>query len=233
MRENVYKEYPPIEVVKDYAALLTENIIAKENYLSFYLSNPEDEKLICKSFVPSKTAQNSLNFITKEEEIILTQENISTLPVRDEIIGIFKIIFLLIRQNFEKVDETLLPEYLINKILVKLKIDNLSNIICKNLEILFQNLICNNLLLSHEQISKIISIVEKNENVLNPTHILKSCKVAACVTFIIKEIYEYVTVKAHDSTPILLLRKHRNNLRKMKEKLYRINWILEEKFLKN
>jgi hypothetical protein len=232
MSKEVYSHYPPTEILNEYLCLLQENIFTKENYLSLFMMSPEEEKLICKPFVPSKTAQNGLNFITKEEELLFSHENLVNLPAREEINAILKIIYILIRQNYEKIEENLLGDQLINKILSKMKIDNLSNDTFKILETLFQNVICNNLLLSNDQISKIISIVEKTENVLNPTYILKSCKVIAYVTFIIKEIYEYLTVKAHDGTPILYLRKHRNNLKKLKEKYSKLKKLQEEKKFK-
>ncbi len=126
MSKDVYSEYPPLETLNDYLNLLHENIITKESYLSFYMVSPEQEKLICKPFVPSKTAQNGLNFITKEEELLFSHENLISLPAREEINAILKIIYILLRQNYEKIDENLLGDQLINKILVKMKIDNLS-----------------------------------------------------------------------------------------------------------
>lgn len=126
MSTEVYKEYPPHETVKDYACLLESNIRIKENFISLYLSNPIDEKLISKPFVPSKTAQIGINFITKEDELLFSQENLNNNPAKEEIIGVLKIIYILLRQNYAKLDDTLLGDHLINKILVKMKVENLS-----------------------------------------------------------------------------------------------------------
>ena len=126
MSKEVYREYPAYETLKDYIALLEENIKSKEEYLSLYLSNPIEELLITKPFVPSKTAQIGINFITRQDEQLFSHENLNNIAGKEEVIGVLKIIYILLRQNYEKVDENLLGDYLINKILVKMKVDSLS-----------------------------------------------------------------------------------------------------------
>lgn len=115
-----YQVYNPCNVLEDYTYVLSDKIVKLESVLSQI--NKETENLINKPFKPSKTAQNGLNFITKEDEINLANERIDN----HEIINIFKIIFILIRQNVDKIEPAILPEILINKVLTRLKIDNLS-----------------------------------------------------------------------------------------------------------
>lgn len=117
-----YQEYAPRDVLEDYTFVLTEKISKLESNLAQI--DKETEYLMNKPFKPSKTAQNGLNFITKEDEINLANQRLDN----DEIISIFKIIFVLIRQNTDQIDPALLPEILINKVFKKLKIDNLSKI---------------------------------------------------------------------------------------------------------
>lgn len=120
-------------MIKDYSCLINEKIIKFETYFSdlysLHSANQDIEKLINKPFTPSKTAQNSLNFITKEDESHLSKEN---LPHSEEISNILKIVYILIKQNYERIEESSLASNLINKILVNMKVENLSNIIKVN-----------------------------------------------------------------------------------------------------
>jgi hypothetical protein len=128
MNKNVYREYPPRIVLRDYSYLLNDNVKSLENYLNFYFSQPENENKVNKVFAPSKTAQNGLNFISKEDEANLTKEDFSTLPAHQEIINTFKIILILLKQNYEMFEDKELPDALITNIMKKFKIDSLSKI---------------------------------------------------------------------------------------------------------
>jgi hypothetical protein len=122
----VNRGYPLKTVLKDYSYLLTGNLKSLENYLTIYFSHPETEQKISKIFTPSKTAQNGLNFISKQDETNFTTEDFSSLPCYKEIMNIFKIIFILLKHNYEKYEEKELPSVLINKIMAKFSIDNIS-----------------------------------------------------------------------------------------------------------
>ena len=224
MRKNVYLEYPPLAVLKDYYFLKQDSIFLLENYLSFYFSNPNYENKIKKNFVPSKTAQNGLNFISKEDELVLGNSDLSS---SEEIISTFKIIYILVNQNYKNYDENLLASNLINNIMVKFGVSNLSKINILILEILFLNIICYNLILTKDQFILIKEVVDSNQNFLNPSAMLKKNKIVSYITFIVKEIYDYIHFKTEDGTMIQNLKKRYYELNQMKKRLEKINTVLK------
>ncbi len=81
--------------------------------------------------------------------------------------------------------------------------------------------------MSNDQYSRICEIVETNLNVLNPSYILKSHKPGSFLTFILKEIYEYINMRAPDGTLILDLKKQRQELRRIKDGIGKLNTIIK------
>jgi hypothetical protein len=76
---------------------------------------------INKQFNPSKTAINGLNFVNQtEEQNLIKKEQ----PI--EIINVFKLIYILLNENYEEIEDNKILENLITKILPKLKFESLS-----------------------------------------------------------------------------------------------------------
>lgn len=74
-------------------------------------------------FIPSKTAQNSLNFITREDE-----NNLSKYSNIEQVQSIIKLIYVLLNESYKDIPiENLIPHLLIN-LFQKYKVENLSNI---------------------------------------------------------------------------------------------------------
>ncbi len=71
-------------------------------------------------FTPSKTAQNGLNFINKDEE-----NNLITKDQPEEISNIFKLIYFYLNETIPNGN---IIEYLIKNLLNKFNCENLSNI---------------------------------------------------------------------------------------------------------
>lgn len=117
----IIENYKPKYIIKDYARLVEIRISILEEFLNTYIAEPEVEYLVSKSFKPSRTAQNGLNFITKEEE-----ENLRNMEYNDEIANIVRIIYILMKQNYDKVNPEMLVENLFSNIFQKFKIENLS-----------------------------------------------------------------------------------------------------------
>ena len=86
--------------------VLSKQVAEIESTLSKY---HDVDSYINKSFTPSKTAQNSLTFVTKEEEMnLIKKEDLPT-----EIGFIFKLVYYIIDEKFDKDIPT-------NKIIYKL-----------------------------------------------------------------------------------------------------------------
>ena len=56
---------------------------------------------------------------------------------------------------------------------------------------------------------------------------LKINKVVSYLTFIIKEIYDYVSLKSPEGVLILNIKKQKNELNKLKEKNAKINLMIK------
>lgn len=84
------------------------------------------EVQVSKPFTPSKTAQNGLNFITRDEE-----SNLSKKEQPNEIINIFRLIYMIVDEEYEYLPQNQIISNFIQVLLPKLKGENLSKIIVK------------------------------------------------------------------------------------------------------
>jgi hypothetical protein len=80
--------------------------------------------MVNKSFIPSKTAQNGLNFISKDEE-----NNLATNSQPEDIVYLFKLIYLYLGESFEDQTDQTLIGYLVNDLEKKYGVDSLSNLV--------------------------------------------------------------------------------------------------------
>ena len=78
-----------------------------------------------KQFTPSKVARSWLNFINKFEKNSLAKKE-TTNP--EEILYIFRMIFILMNENFDHIQPNKYKEYLITEIFPKHKINSMSKI---------------------------------------------------------------------------------------------------------
>jgi hypothetical protein len=101
--------------------LLEQSFNKLETEYAKYFDDPTVSYLISKMFNPSKTAQNGLTFVTKEEEANLCKKD-----QPEEILNVFRIIYIIINEDFESVQPNKLIDNLINVVLAKIKVENLS-----------------------------------------------------------------------------------------------------------
>lgn len=78
-----------------------------------------------KKFTPSKTAQNGLNFVTKEEEVNLSKSK----QLSSEVFNIFKLIYIIIDEKYgdEESQTQNIIQHMTDVVFKKLQVDNLSN----------------------------------------------------------------------------------------------------------
>ena len=189
-------------------------IKSKINELESFLNNYGDlENYISKEFAPSKTAQNSLLFVKRDEiEKIIKSGNI-----QKEINNIFKILFYIFDIPFDEdlKDEELL-NYFVSEVFDKNDI--------KDLKSLESNYFANHkdLNISREKCEKINAIISSDEKVISSVDIAKICRNISYCTLLIRECHEYLNIKTLDGVPIYelkekykLLQEYKNELAKM------------------
>jgi hypothetical protein len=104
-------------ILKNYSKLIDSNISKLEEEIKTHLI--ENDRY-SKGFRPSKTAQNSLNFITHEDE-----SQLLSLPPLEDICDIVRSINILIKNN-DSVAKDQLVNNLITQALPRLNVNNLS-----------------------------------------------------------------------------------------------------------
>ncbi len=107
-------------MLKNYSQLLDRKINKLEDEVKL---NMNDNKRYNKGFKPSRTAQNSLNFITQEDE-----NNLLNITPTDDVCDIVKIINILIR-NSEVVPKDQMMSNLLTQTLPRLSLNSLSKIL--------------------------------------------------------------------------------------------------------
>ena len=84
----------------------------------------EVDALTNKQFIPSKIAQSGLNYFNKDEESSLVKKECYP----EEILNIFRMIFIMLNENYEHVEPSKYFEYLITDLFPKYNIDSMSKI---------------------------------------------------------------------------------------------------------
>jgi hypothetical protein len=103
---------------------MTHRVNYLEDVYSIYLQDTNVKNLINKQFAPTKTAEHGLSFIKKEDELNLTKNH----PGED-IIGVFKFIYVLIDESMQGIASENLIDNMFNVILPRMGFSNISIII--------------------------------------------------------------------------------------------------------
>ena len=189
-----------------------QEIKTKINELQTFLNNYGDlESHLSKEFTPSKSAQNSLAFVKREEfENIIKKGDIPS-----ELVKILKLIFYIFDVPF---DENLEGENLINYFIQEVMDKNEA----KDLRTIAINYISTHkdLNITKEKFDKINSIVSSDEKVLSSVDISKiiSRSISYC-TLLIRECHEFINSKTLDDVPIYELKLKNKMLQEYKNKL--------------
>jgi len=193
-------------------SLISENedLIKKFGELSEKYSNdPTVEAQISKLFAPSKTAQNGLNFLTKDEE-----GNLAKKDQPNEIINIFKLVYVLVNESYEHLPLNQLIPNLLTNIFPKLKIESLKSY--------YLNTIGKTINISTNQHEKLTKILADNPKLLNSSELLKINRCVSYMTFMVKEILDYASQKTSDGTYVVAIRDAKLRLNKLIEKVEKL-----------
>ena len=188
-----------------------QNIRTKITELETFLNKYGDlESYLKKEFEPSKSAQNSLVFVKKDEiEKIIKKGDI---PI--EINKIIKLLFYLFDVPF---DENLQNENLLNFFIQEIMDKN--NV--KDLKTFATNYLSNHkdLNITQEKFDKINAIISSDEKVLSSVDIAKICRNISYCTLLIKESYEFINTKNLDDVPLYELKFKNKLLQEYKKQL--------------
>lgn len=119
--EEIYKKTGVGSVSKLVLDKMTLTVNYYEDTYSIYLNDTNVKALINKTFIPTKTAEHGLSFIKKEDELNLTKN-----WPGDDIIEVFKFIYVLIDEDLEEILPEDIIENLFNRIMPRLGYSNIS-----------------------------------------------------------------------------------------------------------
>jgi len=185
---------------------------SKITELESFLNNYGDlQNYLTKEFNPSKTAQNSLVFVKKEEiENIIKKGNIAL-----EINNVFKLLLYIFDEPF---DESLENEKLLNFFVTEIMINKYN---AKDLKTIALNYISKHKDLnnSKEKYDKIEAIISQDKKYISSVDMAKIHRIVSYCTLLIKECHEFISLKTLDNVPYYEL-KHKNKmLQEFKSKL--------------
>lgn len=209
----IYFQYP-----KD---LLTSQVLShlekKYNKCMFYLSKYKDINQILKPFSPSKVASSGLNFITKEEENKLVQnEN----ALSKTISNMFIFILILLNESFDSIPKTKIISFVFQVIYFKYNVNTIKD--------LFMNHIIKEIdHLSNEQIEQLIKLYKNNDKLLEINSEDKKEANMSYMTYIIREIYGYVFKRTEEGTSYYILRQINNEMKHLKRVIKKLKRRLE------
>ena len=170
-----------------------KDLQSKIRELETFLNKYGDlQTYLTKEFSPSKSAQNSLVFIKKEEITNIIKKG----NIQSEINDIFKLLFYIFDIQF---DETLENENLLNYFISEIMDKNG----VKDLKSFTLNYISTHkdLNISKEKVDKINDIINSDKKVLSPVDITKICRSISYSVLLIKECHEYLNLKTLDDVP--------------------------------
>lgn len=206
---ELYKNFSKKILLKELISSYETKFINCSEFLSKY-----DLNHINKPFIPTKTAQNGLKFITKEEENYLLKKE-----QPKEIINIFILIFILLNEEYENIPPEQIISYLINEIYKKYNVDSI--------RALFINYIVKNTQnLNQKQINSLAKIIKDNPNLLSSSEIMKIHSTLSYMTFILKELVNYIFQKTDDGTYFYIIREANIELNLLGEKIKKLKLYL-------
>jgi len=190
---------------------IKDKITELETFLNKY---GDLESYLSKEFSPSKSAQNSLMFVKRDE----IEKIIKNGDIPPEIVKIFKLLFYIFDIPF---DESLENENLLNYFLEEVMDKN--NV--KELKSIASNYLSNHkdLNITKEKFEKINSIISSDEKVVSSVDIAKICRNISYCTLLIKEVNEFINLRTLDDVPYYELRLKNKDLQEYKKQLATLN----------
>jgi hypothetical protein len=118
---KIKSNYEIKSIIQEKLDIINEKIEQFEEKYCKYFNDTSVQNQIAKVFTPSKTANSGLAFVTKDEE-----NNLCKKDQPEEILNVFRIIYLVINEDLDSIPPNKLIDNLINSIMPRVGVDSLS-----------------------------------------------------------------------------------------------------------
>ena len=123
--KSIFLNYDPLSIIGDFKSFYNLKTKRIEKLFLSKTKDPKNYRLLNEKFYPSFTAQNNLNFLIKDQINLVLKEKF----INEEILDLYRIIYILIREKFNEITtENLIPNLIYN-IIPKFNIEGLSKFI--------------------------------------------------------------------------------------------------------
>ena len=181
-----------------------------------FLSSIENSSLIIeKGFSPSKVAQNGLNFFSKEEEKVLMENS-----QHEDVVAIFKIILILLKVDVKSISEDKIISYVFSEVYSKYNITTLKQLF---LEVISKTI--NDVKV--KEIEEINALLENHPVIISSSEIMKYNRNMSYMTFIIKDIINYLNLKTQSGILFAEIRERSSEVSTLSLKITKIKNILK------
>ncbi len=207
--KELYKNINSKDLIKELLKNIEIEYNNKKNILNKY-----EKDILNQKFIPNAVISNGLNFLTKNESEILISKNQT-----NQILNIFKIILYFLGEDFSDIDDNNLLKYFFNNIYKKYKVISIKELILKQLIINIQNI-------PIDFIKKAINLNKSNKDTLSPAMVFRHNRCVSYITFIISDLYKYITFKLENGLFLYELWDIKNKSEKLQNKINKLKLYL-------
>ena len=207
--KELYKNINSKDLIKELLKNIEIEYNNKKNILNKY-----EKDILNQKFIPTAVISNGLNFLTKNEIEILISKNQT-----NQILNIFKIILYFLGEDFSNIDDNNLLKYFFNNIYKKYKVFSIKELILKQLIINIQNI-------PIDFIKKAINLNKSNKDTLSPAMVFRHNRCVSYITFIISDLYKYITFKLENGLFLYELWDIKNKSEKLQNKINKLKLYL-------
>ena len=207
--KELYKNINSKDLIKELLKNIEIEYNNKKNILNKY-----EKDILNQKFIPTAVISNGLNFLTKNESEILISKNQT-----NQILNIFKIILYFLGEDFSDIDDNNLLKYFFNNIYKKYKVISIKELILKQLIINIQNI-------PIDFIKNAINLNKSNKDTLSPAMVFRHNRCVSYITFIISDLYKYITFKLENGLFLYELWDIKNKSEKLQNKINKLKFYL-------
>ena len=207
--KEIYNSINRKDLIKELLKNIEIEYNNKKNILNKY-----EKDILSQKFIPNAVISNGLNFLTKNESEILISKNQT-----NQILNIFKIILYFLGEDFSDIEDNNLLKYFFNNIYKKYNVSSIKELILKQLIKNIQNI-------PIDFIKKAINLNKSNKDTLSPAMVFRHNRCVSYITFIISDLYKYITFKLENGLFLYELWDIKNKSEKLQNKINKLKLYL-------